>query len=460
MPGSVTLSVSTPSVTKPGSASTMRRALVTISQALASSASARPISPAINAPRSRRTPPRAPSVRPASLSDACTSHRAAVSAGASPNTSPAATDTSAAASSACRSTASDAKPGMTSRSSAGTVAAVAATPHCASSTPSPPPTSASSTLSVSSWRTMRPLLAPSARRIAISRRRAVAFASRRLATLAHAIRSTNATPASIAAMNGRGPRPKTRSAGSARTIQLRLSGQVAASRAPNCATPEAACRALTPSAMRASTSSSRERRDAASSAPSCNGPHTCTPLGKTKSCGMTPMTRAGAPSIVTVRPTSDESPPNRRCHRPWPSSTTRGPPAMSSSAVNPRPSSGARPTTRRKSAVTRPPRTCSGSSSPATLPSHPWNAVTALNSADGAARSRKAPFDISSLDAGARSGASATTTRREGSRSCGSGRKVNTLAVLYVVVTAPMPSPSVSTATTVTPGLLASMRTA
>ena len=266
--------------------------------------------------------------------------------------------------------------------------------------------------------------------MAISRRRAVALASSRFATLAHAMSSTSATPASIATMNGRGPRPKTDSAGSARSTQSRLSGHVAASRAPNCAKPAPAWPALTPSARRAITSSSRDRRDAASASPSCNGAHNCAALGKAKSGGMTPMTSAGAPLIVTVRPTSDESAPNRRCHRPCPSSTTRGPPATSSPSVKPRPSSGVRPTTRRKPAVTRPPRTCSGTSSPATLPSQPWKAVTALNRPGCAARSRNAPFDISSLDAGARAGASATTTRRAGSRSCGSGRKVKALAVL------------------------------
>ena len=52
---------------------------------------------------------------------------------------------------------------------------------------------ASSTLSVSSCRATRPRVAPSAVRIASSRRRALARASSRLATLAHAMRSTNPT---------------------------------------------------------------------------------------------------------------------------------------------------------------------------------------------------------------------------------------------------------------------------
>ncbi len=62
-----------------------------------------------------------------------------------------------------------------------------------SSSPRTPPVSASSTLSVSSWRMIRPREPPTAARIAISRRRPVARASRRFATFAHAMRSTNAT---------------------------------------------------------------------------------------------------------------------------------------------------------------------------------------------------------------------------------------------------------------------------
>ena len=59
--------------------------------------------------------------------------------------------------------------------------------------PSRPPIPASITLSTSSWPTMRPRLAPRARRTAISFCRAVARAISRLATLAQAISSTPAT---------------------------------------------------------------------------------------------------------------------------------------------------------------------------------------------------------------------------------------------------------------------------
>ena len=63
-------------------------------------------------------------------------------------------------------------------------------------TPRVPAMSASTRLSVSSCRAMRPRLAPSDSRTAISRRRAAALASSRLPTLAHASDSTSITAAS------------------------------------------------------------------------------------------------------------------------------------------------------------------------------------------------------------------------------------------------------------------------
>jgi hypothetical protein len=68
-------------------------------------------------------------------------------------------------------------------------------PHHANSTPSAPPSPASSRLSVSNWRTRRDRPAPIARRTDSSRCRAAARASSRLATLAHAISSTSPTTA-------------------------------------------------------------------------------------------------------------------------------------------------------------------------------------------------------------------------------------------------------------------------
>ena len=71
-------------------------------------------------------------------------------------------------------------------------------PTEASSVPISPETAASRTLSVSSCRTIRPALAPSAARTAISRARATLRASERLVTLAAAMRNTqNTAPPSI-----------------------------------------------------------------------------------------------------------------------------------------------------------------------------------------------------------------------------------------------------------------------
>ena len=75
----------------------------------------------------------------------------------------------------------------------GFIASSACTPKYPSTSPSTPPASESSTLSVSNCPTMRLRPAPSAARIAISRRRIVARASNKFATFAHAISSTQPT---------------------------------------------------------------------------------------------------------------------------------------------------------------------------------------------------------------------------------------------------------------------------
>ena len=67
------------------------------------------------------------------------------------------------------------------------------TPHQAAARPAAPPARASRTLSVRSWRTTRHRPAPSAARMASSRRRPPARISSRLATFAHATSSTSAT---------------------------------------------------------------------------------------------------------------------------------------------------------------------------------------------------------------------------------------------------------------------------
>ena len=80
----------------------------------------------------------------------------------------------------------------------GSAALMARTAAKAPRMPQAPPAAASTPLSTSSWRTSRPRPAPRAARTASSVRRATERASRRLAMLAQAIRSTKTTaPSSI-----------------------------------------------------------------------------------------------------------------------------------------------------------------------------------------------------------------------------------------------------------------------
>ena len=110
-------------------------------------------------------------------------------AGATPKSSPVTTESPSAKASARPFTAISSSRGW----SPGSSACSARTPHTASPSPSAPPASASSTLSVSSWRTSRRREAPSAARIATSRSRVATRASIRLATLAQAISRTSPT---------------------------------------------------------------------------------------------------------------------------------------------------------------------------------------------------------------------------------------------------------------------------
>ena len=133
-------------------------------------------------------------------------------------------------------------------SSAGTRARSAPIPRAASAMPSGAETAPSTTLSVSSWRTIRPRPAPIAARTDISRARAVARASSRLATLAQAMSSTKVTapergqgrPASLRRHEVVAQRPDVRSPSPAL-------GSVAASRVVTAPRSSRACSIVTPS---------------------------------------------------------------------------------------------------------------------------------------------------------------------------------------------------------------------
>ena len=146
--------------------------------------------------RWRRHP--VPAADPASLNAALRSTRDVVSAGSTPNSMPVASATPAVNHTTPGSSAIPAA----SRASAGIASAPARTiarkPTTPAARPSTPPATASSVLSVSNCRTTRERCAPSAARVAISRRRRCPRASSSVATLAHPINSTNTTaPVSI-----------------------------------------------------------------------------------------------------------------------------------------------------------------------------------------------------------------------------------------------------------------------
>ena len=237
-------------------------------------------------------------------------------------------------------------------------------PTCRGSRRAPPPTSASSTLSVSNCRMMRIRSAPSARRTAISRAasrrarqqqvgdvdardeqheadRALQHEQRRLhaadALLVQrhrvdalaGVRFRDA-PAASRFASAVEPRPRLLDA-----TRRRAAGRTCG-RPPSCATgwPDSAAAAAT-----------SRRRDAATGV---------------KPAGMTPMISWLSPLIGIDRPIDRASPPKRRVHSAWLRTTTRGAFGMSSDWRNARPSAGATPSTSKYSCVTCSPSNDSG----------------------------------------------------------------------------------------------------
>ena len=142
--------------------------------------------------RRARSPRKPPAVAPSPpRSDSIRLNRAPRSAGASPDESAANSDAATVNATIGRSIATSSRRGKSRAASTG----ASPTRNQASASPSAPPIADSSRLSVSSWRVSRPRLAPIAARTVSSRCRARPRDRQRLATFAHAISSTQATPA-------------------------------------------------------------------------------------------------------------------------------------------------------------------------------------------------------------------------------------------------------------------------
>ncbi len=135
-------------------------------------------------------PPLLAAVRVLAFSVGIAEERATCRAGARPKSNPARTDTPSV----------NNRMALSGRASSGVFAVPCATNAMrarvaakARASPNTPPESDSNSASSRLCRMMRPRLDPSARRVATSRCRAMARASRKLARLAHAIKSTTAT---------------------------------------------------------------------------------------------------------------------------------------------------------------------------------------------------------------------------------------------------------------------------
>ena len=119
--------------------------------------------------------------------------------------------------------------------------------------PAAPPSRPSSRLSVSSWRTSRCQLAPSAVRTAISFCRPVARVSSRLATLAHAISSTSVTDPSTTSTASRTSPTTDSTSGTTSMVKVRSRLSFSRMRPAMAATSAFACAIVTPGFRRAMT---------------------------------------------------------------------------------------------------------------------------------------------------------------------------------------------------------------
>jgi hypothetical protein len=264
----------------------------------------------------------------------------------------------------------------------------------ASTSPAAPPITESTTLSVSSWRTSRPLPAPNATRTATSRSRAAARASSRLATFAQAMSSTS--PTAPLKTRSAGRTSPTRSSFIATTSDCSVafvSGYCSASRFSTPASSAPACCTVTPGLSRPNTVRYSARRWPTVSMRA--GAQRSTSRRKRKSRGATPITVNGLPLRVTSRPTMRGSPPKRRCQSPWLNTTTSSsPPTFSSSGRKARPSCGRTPSVGKKFAVTRSAVSCSGSPSPVRLKTALCRAAICAKEVAPAFQSTKSGSDV------------------------------------------------------------------
>ena len=198
--------------------------------------------------------------------------------------------------------------------------------HWASSQPPPPPSTTSRALSMSSNRTSCRSSAPIARRRDISRRRASPRASRRLATLAQAIRNTRATAPKSSDTAGRTSWKTSAASGETSADRFSLVAKYARSSCALIAVISAwAAARLTSSRRRASTGKLRLPRCASAGAEfdERTGVQTAAWSERPrKPAGTTPTTVNTRASSCSDRPTTSAARPNRSSQKRSPTTAT------------------------------------------------------------------------------------------------------------------------------------------
>ena len=122
-----------------------------------------------------------------------------------------------------------------------------------------------------------------------------------------------------------------------------------------------------PGLSRPITGSQNPLRAARVSASGARGFQSSVFSGTSSPGGITPTTWNARLLSVMVLPTTSLEPPKRRCHNPYDNTMTPSFPGVSSFSVKSWPSTGFRPMTSKKFAVTCAPRSRSGSPAPVRL---------------------------------------------------------------------------------------------
>ena len=269
-------------------------------------------------------------------------------------------------------------------------ARISSMPPQASASPAAPPITASSTLSVSNWRTRRPRPAPRLSRSAISRSRTVARASIRLATLTTAISSTSPTAPASTRIAGFSVAPSSAS----RRPQHRQRQALVVGVLLHHAQPDVVdlrLRLLAAS-RRVSAARRRDRTTGRTASAGFSGRLVQTSVsrrGKRNAPGITPITVEGAPFTRMVWPSTPELAAKRL--RQIDSLSTASEPAAgwsSPARESPADQRSALRAWRRSPAVTDAPCTCSGT------PSLPPMSMRRLVKSEGSSNARLFSFHI------------------------------------------------------------------